>query len=29
VGPFATKGDADKAADKVKGLDLQAAVLTL
>jgi DedD protein len=29
VGPFATKGDAEKAAEKVKGLDLQPAVLTL
>lgn len=29
VGPFASKADADKAADKVKGLDLAAAVLTL
>jgi DedD protein len=29
VGPFASKAEADKAADKVKGLDLAAAVLTL
>jgi DedD protein len=29
VGPFASKADAERAADKVKGLDLQAAVLTL
>lgn len=29
VGPFATKSDAEKAAERVKGLDLQAAVLTL
>lgn len=29
VGPFANKAEADKAADKVKGLDLQPAVLTL
>jgi DedD protein len=29
VGPFATKAQAEQAADKVKGLDLQAAVLTL
>jgi DedD protein len=29
VGPFATKADADRAAEKVKGLDLQPAVLTL
>jgi DedD protein len=29
VGPFATKADADKAAERVKSLDLQAAVLTL
>lgn len=29
VGPFASKADADRAAQKVKGLDLQAAVLTL
>lgn len=29
VGPFATKSDADKAAQRVKGLELQAAVLTL
>lgn len=29
VGPFASKADADKAASKIKGLDLPAAVLTL
>ena len=29
VGPFATRADADKAASKIKSLDLQAAVLTL
>jgi DedD protein len=29
LGPYATKADADKAAEKVKGLDLQPAVLTL
>jgi DedD protein len=29
VGPFATKSDAEKAAERVKGLALQAAVLTL
>jgi DedD protein len=29
VGPFATKADADKAAGKIKGLDLPAAILTL
>jgi DedD protein len=29
VGPFASKADADKAAEKVKGLDLPASVLTL
>lgn len=29
VGPFATRADADKAADKLKGLDLPAAILTL
>lgn len=29
VGPFATKADADKAADRIKGLDLPAAILTL
>ena len=29
VGPFASKAEADKAAEKVKGLDLQPAVLTL
>ncbi|OOG36640.1 SPOR domain-containing protein [Polaromonas sp. A23] len=29
VGPFATKADADKAASKIKSLDLPAAVLTL
>jgi DedD protein len=29
VGPFASKADAEKAAERVKGLDLQAAVLTL
>jgi DedD protein len=29
VGPFATKAEADQAAEKVKGLDLQPAVLTL
>lgn len=29
VGPFGSKAEADKAAEKVKGLDLQPAVLTL
>jgi len=29
VGPFANKVDAERAAERVKGLDLQAAVLTL
>jgi DedD protein len=29
VGPFATRADADKAARKIKGLDLPAAILTL
>ena len=29
VGPFATRAEADKAASKIKSLDLQAAVLTL
>ncbi|MEJ6022245.1 SPOR domain-containing protein [Ramlibacter sp. PS4R-6] len=29
LGPFATKADAEKAAERVKGLDLQPAVLTL
>lgn len=29
VGPFATKAEADKAADKIKKLDLPAAILTL
>ena len=29
VGPFATRAEADKAADKIKGLDLPAAILTL
>lgn len=29
VGPFASKADAEKAAQRVKGLELQAAVLTL
>ena len=29
VGPFATRSEADKAASKIKSLDLQAAVLTL
>jgi DedD protein len=29
VGPFATRADADKAASKIKGLDLPAAILTL
>jgi DedD protein len=29
VGPFATKAEADKAAAKIKGLDLPAAILTL
>ena len=29
VGPFGTKAEADKAAEKVKGLDLPAAILTL
>jgi DedD protein len=29
VGPFQTRGEADKAASKIKGLDLPAAILTL
>ena len=29
VGPFASRGEADKAAEKIKGLDLPAAILTL
>jgi DedD protein len=29
VGPFASKADADRAAAKVKGLDLPASILTL
>jgi DedD protein len=29
VGPFATRAEADKAAQKIKGLDLPAAILTL
>ena len=29
VGPFETRGEADKAASKIKGLDLPAAILTL
>ncbi len=29
VGPFASRSDADKAASKIKGLDLPAAILTL
>jgi DedD protein len=29
VGPFPTRGEADKAASKIKGLDLPAAILTL
>lgn len=29
VGPFATRAEAEKAADKIKGLDLPAAILTL
>ena len=29
VGPFATRAEADRAADKIKGLDLPAAILTL
>ena len=29
VGPFETRAEADKAADKLKGLDLPAAILTL
>ena len=29
VGPFASRGQADKAAEKIKGLDLPAAILTL
>ncbi|MFS2033952.1 SPOR domain-containing protein, partial [Polaromonas sp. CT11-55] len=29
VGPFATKAEAEKAAGKIKGLDLPAAILTL
>jgi DedD protein len=29
VGPFATKAEADKAAAKIKGLELPAAILTL
>ena len=29
VGPFASRGEADRAAEKIKGLDLPAAILTL
>ena len=29
VGPFASRGEADKAAEKIKGLDMPAAILTL
>ena len=29
VGPFANRGEADRAAEKIKGLDLPAAILTL
>ena len=29
VGPFANKAEADRAADKIKSLDLPAAILTL
>ena len=29
VGPFGTRAEADKAASKIKGLDLPAAILTL
>jgi len=29
VGPFANRSEADKAAEKIKGLDLPAAILTL
>jgi DedD protein len=29
VGPFPTRAEAEKAAEKIKGLDLQAAILTL
>jgi DedD protein len=29
VGPFANRAEADKAADKIKGLDLPAAILTI
>jgi DedD protein len=29
VGPFATRAEAEKAAEKIKGLDLPAAILTL
>ena len=29
AGPFASRAEADKAAEKIKGLDLPAAVLTL
>jgi DedD protein len=29
VGPFSSRAEADKAADKVKGLSLSAAILTL
>jgi DedD protein len=29
VGPFASRAEADKAADKIKGLDLPAAILSL
>ena len=29
VGPFPSRADADKAASKIKGLDLPAAILTL
>ncbi len=29
AGPFGTRAEADKAAEKIKGLDLPAAILTL
>jgi len=29
VGPFSSRAEADKAAEKVKGLSLSAAILTL
>ena len=29
VGPFGSRAEADKAAERIKGLDLPAAVLTL